>query len=191
MGCDPDKARTHSSWISARQLLDDNHSTTEHNTRRDLNTLLIPNRFLLGLFDQVEKTYCYSVFILLLLFRTDFGHGYEENCKVFKIKTYLALLHLCWTPVVKLFSFTVRHVRSPKEKMSNLDGTLNLTYNAIEILETWKRRSSCLDLQKRQRLPTCAPCRLRDIKLQTLQEGGCSQKNSHLTFENIESLQAV
>ena len=105
--------------------------------------------FLLGLFDSVEKTYCYSVFILLLLFRTDFGHGYEENCKVFKIKTYLALLHLCWTPVVKLFSFTVRHVRSPKEKMSNLDGTLNLTYNAIEILETWKRCSSCLDLQKR------------------------------------------
>ena len=92
--------------------------------------------------------YCFRV-VLLLLFRTDFGNRFEENGKVFKIKTYLALLHLCWTPVVKLFSFTVRHVRSPKEKMSNLDGTLNLTYNAIEILETWKRRSSCLDLQKR------------------------------------------
>ena len=93
----------------------------------------------------MEKTYCFRV-VLLLLFRTDFGHGFEENGKVFKIKSYWALLHLCWTPVVKLFSFWIRHFRSPEDKKSNLDGTLNLRYNFLEILETWKRCSWCLDL---------------------------------------------
>ena len=46
------------------------------------------------------------------------------------------------------FNFWVRHFRSTKEKKSNLDGTLYLHYNVIEILETWKRGYSCLDLQK-------------------------------------------
>ena len=40
----------------------------------------------------VETTYCFHV-VLLLLFRTDFGNGFKENGKVFKIKIYLALLH--------------------------------------------------------------------------------------------------
>ena len=70
----------------------------------------------------VEKTYCFRV--VLLLFRTDFGKGFEENGKVYKIKTYLDLLHLCLTLIVKLFSFRIRHFRSPEEKKSNLDGTL-------------------------------------------------------------------
>ena len=39
-------------------------------------------------------TYCFRVVLLLLLFRTDFGNRFEENDKIFKIKTYLALLHL-------------------------------------------------------------------------------------------------
>ena len=39
--------------------------------------------------------YCFRVvLLLLLLFRKDFGNRFEENGKVFKIKTYLALLHL-------------------------------------------------------------------------------------------------
>ena len=114
------------------------------------NFILMKN-YKLGLFDQVEKTYCYSVvllflLLLLLLFLTDFGNRFEENGKVFKIKTYLALLHLSKTPMVKLFSFRGRHFRSRKEKTSNLDGTLYLPYKTIEIFETWKRCSSRLDL---------------------------------------------
>ena len=84
-------------------------------------------------------TYCFRVvLLLLLLFRTDFGNRFEENAKVFKINTYLALLHLSYTPIVKLFSFLVRHFRSRKGKKSNLDGTLYPPYNTIEIPETWK-----------------------------------------------------
>ena len=76
--------------------------------------------------------------------------------------------------MVKLFSFRVRHFRSRKEKTSNLDRTLYLPYKTIEIFETWKRCSSCLVLQKSQRRPTSTSYRFRDIKHQTLQEGGCS-----------------
>ena len=71
---------------------------------------------------MVEKTYCFRV--VILLFRTDFGKVFEENGKVFKIKTYLDLLRLCLTLIVKLISFRIRHFRSPEEKKSNLDGTL-------------------------------------------------------------------
>ena len=52
----------------------------------------------------------------------------------------------------------------------------NLRYNVIKILEIWKRGYSCLDLQKSQRRPTSAFYRFRDIKLQTLREGGVLRK---------------
>ena len=47
-----------------------------------------------------------------------------------------------------------------------------------------------LFFKKSPRRPTSTSYRFRDIKHQTWQEGGCSQKNSHFTFLIFESLQA-
>ena len=70
----------------------------------------------------VEKTYCFRV--ACLLFRTNFGNRFQGNGKVFKIYSYLALLHLFSNPLVKVFNFRVCHFWSLKTKKSNLDWIL-------------------------------------------------------------------
>ena len=96
------------------------------------------------------------------------------------------MLHLLASSESPLENFWFIHFRSPWQKKSNLDGTLNLRYNFVKILEIWKRSYSCSDLQKSQRRPTSTLCRFRDIKLQTFREGGVLRKIRILLSKSLK-----